>query len=435
MTGGCAGEPLARPHLLLAGDAAARPDGLERALSRAGFHVSETPPSESDPPPDAVLITLPTADEARLAPLLACPDGAPPRVVLFGSDDCDAPAAALALGAADALAGPVHVPELCARLHARIRERQAPSRTPYETRVRDGLRALVEEARTPLQPEEIAHALVRRLARAFGLAECAYVVTREGADAGQVLADVQNGRAEPRRLDLAEYPEIGEAVRTRRPLTLPAPAAGTVVLPVVIGDEVPAVLLLRNAQGGPPLGPAQLELAGSLADAAARALEQGRARVSAGPPRAAGAPALERRLQEEFERARRYALGFSLVLLDVDPPPEEALSPEEAERRRQELGARLRRELRLPDFLSRCGGGEIAILLPETGAEGARRSVLRLRERLSADGGGGRHARLSAGIAAYPHPAVNVPDDLFALVEAALERGRIQSGERIGIAD
>jgi hypothetical protein len=42
---------------------------------------------------------------------------------------------------------------------------------------------------------------------------------------------------------------------------------------------------------------------------------------------------------------------------------------------------------------------------------------------------------VSAGIVAYPHPAVTVPDDLFALVEAALRRGQAQSGERIGIAD
>jgi diguanylate cyclase (GGDEF)-like protein len=429
---GAAAEPLARPRLLLAGDAAARPDGLERALTRAGFHVSETLPAESEPPPDAVLITLSTADETRLAALLASPDAAPPRVVLFGSEDRDAPAAALALGAADALGGAVHVPELCARLHARIRERQAPSRTPYEVRVRESLRALVEESRTLLQPEEVALALVRRLTRGLGLASCSYVVTREGEDAGRVLADARNGRAEPCRIDLAEYPEIGEAIRSRRPLVMPDPTAATVVLPVVIEDAVPAVLLLRGAEGGAPLGPAQLELAGSLADAAARALEQGRARPGGV---AGGAPALDRRLQEEFERARRYALGFSLVLLDVDSPAEDTLSPEEVERRRQEIGARLRRELRLPDFLSRCGGGGVAILLPETGAEGARRSVLRLRERLAADAGTAGDARLSAGIAAYPHPAANVPDDLFALVEAALERGRVQSGERIGVAD
>ena len=44
-------------------------------------------------------------------------------------------------------------------------------------------------------------------------------------------------------------------------------------------------------------------------------------------------------------------------------------------------------------------------------------------------------APLSAGIVTYPHPAVSQADDLFALVEAALARGKAQSGERVGIAD
>jgi diguanylate cyclase (GGDEF)-like protein len=136
---------------------------------------------------------------------------------------------------------------------------------------------------------------------------------------------------------------------------------------------------------------------------------------------------LDRRLQEEFERARRYSLSFSLVLLDVcSAGGEQGAEPVE----------RLQQALRLPDFVARYGSGEYAIVLPETGAEGARRSVARVREQLvqcpnrSAAG-----PPLSAGIVSYPHPAVSQADDLFALVEAALARGKAQSGERVGIAD
>jgi GGDEF domain-containing protein len=109
----------------------------------------------------------------------------------------------------------------------------------------------------------------------------------------------------------------------------------------------------------------------------------------------------------------------------VDPVPA-AADPEEDGRGSGEFGDQLRRELRLPDFVSGYGEGEFAVVLPETGADGARRSVARLRERLP---------RMSAGIVAYPHPAVSAPDDLLALVEAALRRGRAQGGERIGVAE
>jgi GGDEF domain-containing protein len=431
---GSTGDSLARPRLLLTGAAAARPEGLERALTRAGFHIGETPPGPHEPPPDAVLTTLSTADPAQLQQQLANVAAEPPRVVLFATVDRDAPAAALALGAADALSAPVHLPELCARLLTRIRERQAPFRTPYEAHVRDSLRDLVDEARSLLQPDEVALALVRRLGRALDLAHCAFVVTRPGADEGRVVAQFAEDPVAHARLDLARHPEIVEAVRSRRPVAMAdalAAAASAVppmmtVLPVGVEEEVAGVLLIRGRESAPALGAAQLDLAGSLAEAAARALDMG-GRGAGGVPRPLSPPTLDRRVQEELERARRYSLSFSLVLLDVEAPADGAGPDAEAgERDRAEIGSRLRRELRLPDFVSSYGAGEFAIVLPETGADGARRSVARLRERLPG---------VSAGIVAFPHPAVAAPDDMFALVEAALRRGQAQSGERIGVAE
>jgi two-component system cell cycle response regulator len=421
MTG--AGESLARARLLLTGDATARPAGLERELTRAGFHLGETPPSADEPAPDAILTTLPSADPERLTEILAAAATEPPRIIVFASEDRDAPAAALALGAADALAAPVHLPDLCARIAARIRDRQAPLRTPYETQVRDRLRELVAEARSSLQPDEIALALVRRLARALELSHCSFVLTRPGEHQGRVITHPAEGRSEP-SLDLDRYPEIAEAIRSRRALIFTdahtGAGAATTVLPVVVDDAVSGVLLLRGEDTALVLSAAQLGLAASLAEAAARVLENG----GPAPP---ASPALDRRLQEELERARRYSLSFCLLLLDVDLPPDTDPADLDArDRRRQDLNGRIRRELRLPDFVEPYGDGVFAVVLPETAADGARRSVLRLRERLPG---------VTAGIAAYPHPAVTVPDDMFALVEAALRRGRAQVGERIGMAE
>jgi DNA-binding response OmpR family regulator/GGDEF domain-containing protein len=423
------GESLGRPRLLLTGDATARPDGLERALTRAGFAIGEAPGAPHEIPPDAILTTLPDADAARLRQVLAVAAEEPPRVILFAADDRDAPAAALALGAADALASPVHLPDLCARLVARIRERQAPFRTPHEARIRDSLRELIGEARSPLQPEEVALALVRRLGRALQLTHCAFVLTRPGEDRGRVIAMQNESRPERTHLDLTQYPEIEEAIRSRRALAVADTHAGagspTTVVPVVVDDAVSGVLLLRGQDSAPVLSATQLGLAASLAEAAARALEAGSVRNGGPPPTAA--PALDRRLQEELERARRYSLSLSLVLLDVEPPPgSDPADLDARDRHRQDTSGEIRRALRLPDFVSGYGDGAFALVLPETAADGARRSVLRLRDRLVSG---------SAGIAAYPHPAVTTPDDLFVLVEAALRRGRAQSGERIGIAD
>ncbi|HYF40126.1 MAG TPA: diguanylate cyclase, partial [Gemmatimonadales bacterium] len=117
---------------------------------------------------------------------------------------------------------------------------------------------------------------------------------------------------------------------------------------------------------------------------------------------------------------------------------EERLGPEASTRLRNEVSRTLRRELRLPDLVLPYRQDEFAIVLPETGESGARQSVVRVRERLTSiplendprlDA-----SRFSAGIVTFPHPAAQDPQDLFAMAEAALLRGRAQSIERIGVA-
>jgi GGDEF domain-containing protein len=416
VTDAAALEPLDRPRVILAGDVAARPDGLERALTRAGFRLAEGSSPGPGSAADAVLVTTFAASHADLATLLAPCDETPPRIVLLSTADPGLPGVALALGADDAMAAPIHFGELCARIHARIRDRQAPSRTPYEREVRESLKGLVAEASAALHSEEIVLALLRRLARAFDLEACAFVSLCAESGEGRVVAEL--GLPDLReRLDLRSQPEIGEALRTRRPVAWPDHG---LALPVPSSGAQGAVLLLRPRRGHQPLAPAQLALAGSLAEAAARALELNATPSRNGRGASPESVTLGHRLREEFERARRYSLSFSFVLLAIEAIGDAG----------DRVAAELRRILRLPDFVSRYGDAEFAILLPETDGEGAKRSIHRLRQRLVAVPAGA----LAAGIVSYPHPAATRPDDLFALVEAALERGKAVGG-RVGLAE
>jgi diguanylate cyclase (GGDEF)-like protein len=420
-------------RVLLAGAASARPAGLERELTRAGFLLIEAPPG-GGLDPDAILVSLPSAGEADLRAALGGGGSvSPPVVVLIATADADAAAAALALGADDALAAPVHLPELCARLHARIRDRQSPRATAREGAVRRALESLVADGRLMLRPDEVVLALVRRLARAFDLRSCSFVaVDPDGAircvaEAGQDLVSTErDGPADP-----PLHPEITEAIRGRRSVT--RSDGSLTVVPAVVGGKVQAVLLLRHGERQQALSPVQLQLAETLAETAAKTLETASVTSAASgrsPVPRSTEETLDQRLQAEFERARRYSLSFSLVLLEIGVSSGAGdTGPETTER--------LRRGLRLPDFVSPCGGGEFAIVLPETGAEGARRSVARVREQLAQGRSNGATAEpsFSAGIVTYPHPAVTHADDLFALVEAALARGKAQVGERVGVAD
>jgi diguanylate cyclase (GGDEF)-like protein len=301
--------------VLLLGDPSARPAGLERALTRGGFQLVEREDPSVDPDADAILITVNNLEQGHLANLLPIPTpglpGVPPRIVVIAATDNDAPAAALSLGAADALAAPIHLSELCARLHARIKDRLGSARATHREQL----------------PE---------------------VAPVNGRDPDEHLADL--------------------------------------------------------------------------------------------PDSDAALAALDRRMREEFERARRYSLSFSLILLGIDElgGVRERLGPEAAGQLKADVASVLRRELRVPDFVVTYGSNEFAIVLPETGQAGARQSVIRVRERLAVvpqeidprlD-----HPRFSAGIVTYPHPAVSQTEELYAMAEAALMRGKAQSGERIGVA-
>jgi diguanylate cyclase (GGDEF)-like protein len=451
-------EPLARPRVLLVGDPAARPTGLERALTRSGFQLVEREDPSVDPEADAILITVKDIDQGPLAELLPNPTpgstGVPPRVVVIAATNRDAAVTALALGAADALAAPIYLPELCARLHARIRDRLDAAPGPQREQLRAASLAFGQAG---LDPDELILALVRRLARSFDLAHCSFVALAPGGESGRIIAEFQRPAPEEENLALSRYPEIAEAIRTGRTVVKPEhtnhptePPRSLIVLPVESRGRVAAALLFGTREAHRRLSPLQLEFAAGLARSAAAALNQGEPARRNGrepgdpqeelPDSETALASLDRRMREEFERARRYSLSFSLVLLGIDElrGVRERLGLEAAEQLKTEVASMLRRELRLPDFVVTYGSNEFAIVLPETDQTGARQSVIRVRERLAVvpqeEDPRLDHPRFSAGIVTYPHPAVSQTEELYAMAEAALMRGKAQSGERIGVA-
>ena len=85
--------------------------------------------------------------------------------------------------------------------------------------------------------------------------------------------------------------------------------------------------------------------------------------------------AFERRVQDEVERAKRFNLGLSLVLIDSREIASGEVSSATA------LAEAVRRELRASDLLGHVRGGVLAVLLVHAGPEGAQSVAKRLRLR------------------------------------------------------
>jgi two-component system cell cycle response regulator len=298
------------------------------------------------------------------------------------------------------------------------------------------------------------------------------VLTAPGEDKGRVVAVYENPAIRDLRVDLARYPEIQEAIRTERPVVIhnvhedplfatirrhwsqqhvEVNVQAAVALPVFVQGRAAGVFFLRTEKGDPQLRAADVAFANTIAQAAARVLENEerrsaiyRRQISAGTTDeltgCASLDALDRRLRDEFERARRYSLHFALVLIDIDRLRDinERQGQPAGDRVLGEIGAILQRELRAPDFVARYGGDEFACVLPETDGPGGRRFIERLRQVFTrhtfADLGPTKTPTISAGVVAYPHSEVLRPEDLFTLGEGALQNAK-DAPDRVAVVE
>src|SRR2546422_8277955 len=118
--------------------------------------------------------------------------------------------------------------------------------------------------------------------------------TAPGEEYGRVVAVYENPSIRDLRVDLERYPEIQEAIRTERPVVihdvhehplfetirkrwlhqqLEVNVQSAVALPVFVQGRAAGVFFLRTVQGDPRLRPQDVSFANTIAQAAARVLE------------------------------------------------------------------------------------------------------------------------------------------------------------------
>jgi diguanylate cyclase (GGDEF)-like protein len=147
---------------------------------------------------------------------------------------------------------------------------------------------------------------------------------------------------------------------------------------------------------------------------------------------------LTQRLDEEFQRAARYNEPLSLMAVDLDAF--EAVNGRYGrgvgDRMLEAVGKTLVKCCRQVDIVTRAGGDEFIILLPNTHFSSsvlvAERIWREVRQTGIDAGPAGRVAcEASVGVASYPSKDIGSPKDLLRFAHAALARAKAEGRSKI----
>ena len=131
------------------------------------------------------------------------------------------------------------------------------------------------------------------------------------------------------------------------------------------------------------------------------------------------------RFTEELQRSRRYKFEFAFLMIDIDDfkHSNDTYGHLVGDVVLKELGRIIKESVREIDLVSRYGGEEFAVVLPETGPEGAMLVGERIRKRIAGHLFKAYDETLnitvSIGAAVYPHDSSDA-DGLIEKADAAL---------------
>jgi PAS domain S-box-containing protein len=165
--------------------------------------------------------------------------------------------------------------------------------TPADVATSELLLELTRTLVSSLDFQEILYTLVNRIATVVDVDRVSIVLVPDEDDIGYVIAASDDQKLTNLRLDLAKYPEIRHALKTRAPLTiedaaghplldevrrsiLDAGLSALTLIPIVWEDQTHGVLFLRARTARGALSPHNLRLCEVLANTAAIALRNAR---------------------------------------------------------------------------------------------------------------------------------------------------------------
>jgi two-component system, cell cycle response regulator len=216
-----------------------------------------------------------------------------------------------------------------------------------------------------------------------------------------------------------------------------APAGPALAVPMRRGDVLVGALALARHSGEPAFEPdaeqAVVALATHVGTAVANVrehVEAQRLSVTDSMTGVANHRQLLLTLAREVERAHRFARPLSVLMLDLDhfKLVNDSFGHAFGDLVLRDFAERLKGCLREVDLVARYGGEEFALVLPETGIDGAEAVAVRIgravRQRQFTGLGYEHRVTVSVGIAGYPHHGLLAADLLRAADDALYQAKR-----------
>jgi diguanylate cyclase (GGDEF)-like protein len=137
-------------------------------------------------------------------------------------------------------------------------------------------------------------------------------------------------------------------------------------------------------------------------------------------------------LESEIQRAQRYNLSFSLIMMDLDEfkrvnDTHGHLVGNEVLKKISKI---LMENIRRSSFVARYGGEEFCLILVETGKEEAKEVGERIRKLVEKEGEQLFYVTVSMGISCYPEDATS-STELIQLADKALYIAKREGGNRV----
>ena len=256
---------------------------------------------------------------------------------------------ALDHGAENYLITPLHEEDLEQKIRDVIKKNHERERLRKETNMLQTIIDISEHISSTLDPKEILYLIVSNISEIIPVTRCSIISVDGSQRYAHVISTFEDPRLTNIRLDLNKYPEIREALSSKRPVAIknaakdplmkrvseilfPLGIRSILVIPIIFHEEIIGTLFLRTSRARHPFTKHEINLCQAIANASANPLYNAFLFEKLGNEKSH----LEKlavtdyltglynnryfyyRLAEEYSRSVRHSFHLSCLMLDID---------------------------------------------------------------------------------------------------------------------